>query len=71
MRAGATPCEESSPSRIGNNSRIQRENGGVVRKATQKTTHFPIRMRSQAVVRFPRAVFGTWPREANPLPGSR
>lgn len=66
MRAGAAASEESSPSRIRNNRRFLREKLGVGKKATQKTTHSPIRMIPQEVAPGPRAVFGKGPRQANP-----
>ena len=71
MRTGATPCEESSPSRIRNNRRFLREKLGVGKKATQKTTHSPIRMIPQEVAPGPRAVFGKGPRQRTRLPGTR
>jgi hypothetical protein len=62
---------KSSPSRIGNDRRFLREKLGVGKKATQKTTHSPIRMIPQEVAPGPRAVFGKGPRQRTRLPGTR
>ncbi len=51
MRAGAAPCEKSSPSRIRHNRRIHRENTGIGKKVTQKATHSAGRGRPQEVAR--------------------
>ena len=65
------PSWRSSPSRIRHNRRIRREKVGVGKKATQKTTHCPIRMIPQEVAPGPRVVFGKGPRQRTRLPGTR